>query len=70
MNAGIFLFRARDMIDAFIKYAPKTPELVERAVTEAIIDLGFRLHRRHDQLMMIWVRLCDHKKAATSSLQF
>ena len=40
-NAGIFLFRARDMIDAFSNYAPKTLELVERAVTEAIIDLGF-----------------------------
>lgn len=40
-NAGIFLFRARDMIDAFNNYAPKTLELVERAVTEAIIDLGF-----------------------------
>ena len=40
-NAGIFLFRARDMICAFSSYAPKTLELVERAVTEAIIDLGF-----------------------------
>ena len=39
-NAGIFLFRARDMIDAFRDYAPKSLELVEQAVTEASIDLG------------------------------
>ena len=40
-NAGIFLFRACDMIDAFSNYAPKTLEFVERAVNEAVIDLGF-----------------------------
>jgi mannose-1-phosphate guanylyltransferase len=40
-NAGIFLFRARDMIDAFRDYAPKSLELVERAVREASTDLGF-----------------------------
>lgn len=40
-NAGIFLFRARNMIDAFHDYAPKSLELVEQAVTEAVIDLGF-----------------------------
>ena len=40
-NAGIFLFRASDMIDAFRDYAPKTLELVGRAVGEASTDLGF-----------------------------
>ena len=40
-NAGIFLFRARDMIDAFRAYAPKSLELVGRAVGEASTDLGF-----------------------------
>jgi mannose-1-phosphate guanylyltransferase/mannose-6-phosphate isomerase len=40
-NAGIFLFRARDMIDAFRDFAPKSLELVERAVGDASTDLGF-----------------------------
>ena len=40
-NAGIFLFRARDMIDAFRMYAPKSMELVGRAVSDASTDLGF-----------------------------
>ncbi|MDB0018058.1 mannose-1-phosphate guanylyltransferase/mannose-6-phosphate isomerase [Planktomarina temperata] len=40
-NAGIFLFRAQDMIDAFSAYAPKTLELVSQAVNEASSDLGF-----------------------------
>ena len=40
-NAGIFLFRASDMIDAFSEYSPKSLELVERAVDEASTDLGF-----------------------------
>jgi mannose-1-phosphate guanylyltransferase/mannose-6-phosphate isomerase len=40
-NAGIFLFRARDMIDAFRDYAPKALELVGRAVGDASTDLGF-----------------------------
>jgi len=40
-NAGIFLFRASDMIEAFREYAPKSLELVERAVSEASTDLGF-----------------------------
>jgi len=40
-NAGIFLFRARDMIDAFRDFAPKSLELVGRAVGEASTDLGF-----------------------------
>ena len=40
-NAGIFLFRARDMIDAFRAYAPKSLELGERAVGDASTDLGF-----------------------------
>ena len=40
-NAGIFLFRAQDMIDAFRTYAPETLELVSKAVNEASSDLGF-----------------------------
>ena len=40
-NAGIFLFRAQDMIDAFNTYAPDTLELVAQAVTDASEDLGF-----------------------------
>ena len=40
-NAGIFLFRAQDMIDAFRTYAPETLELVSQAVNEASLDLGF-----------------------------
>ena len=40
-NAGIFLFRAQDMIDAFRTYAPDTLELVSQAVTNASEDLGF-----------------------------
>jgi mannose-1-phosphate guanylyltransferase / mannose-6-phosphate isomerase len=40
-NAGIFMFRAADMIDAFIRYAPNTLDLVEKSVSSAIEDLGF-----------------------------
>ena len=40
-NAGIFLFRAKDMIDAFRTYAPETLDLVLKAVNEADTDLGF-----------------------------
>jgi mannose-1-phosphate guanylyltransferase / mannose-6-phosphate isomerase len=40
-NAGIFLFRAQDMIDTFKTYAPETLELVSEAVNEASSDLGF-----------------------------
>ena len=40
-NAGIFLFSARDMIDAFRTYAPETLDLVSKAVNEASSDLGF-----------------------------
>ena len=40
-NAGIFLFRAQDMIDAFSTYAPETLDLVSTAVNEASADLGF-----------------------------
>ena len=40
-NAGIFLFRAQDMIDAFRTYAPDTLKLVSQAVTNASEDLGF-----------------------------
>ena len=40
-NAGIFLFRAQDMIDAFRAFALETLELVSQAVNEASSDLGF-----------------------------
>ena len=40
-NAGIFLFRAQDMIDAFRVHAPETLDLVLQAVDEASQDLGF-----------------------------
>jgi mannose-1-phosphate guanylyltransferase/mannose-6-phosphate isomerase len=40
-NAGIFLFCAQDMIDAFSTYAPETLELVLQSVNEAFSDLGF-----------------------------
>ena len=40
-NAGIFLFRTQEMIDAFSIYAPETLSLVSQAVTEAYEDLGF-----------------------------
>ena len=40
-NAGIFLFRAQDMIDAFRTYAPDILDLVSKAVTNASKDLGF-----------------------------
>jgi mannose-1-phosphate guanylyltransferase/mannose-6-phosphate isomerase len=40
-NAGIFLFRAKDMIDAFQAYAPQTLDLVSQSINEAATDLGF-----------------------------
>jgi mannose-1-phosphate guanylyltransferase/mannose-6-phosphate isomerase len=40
-NAGIFLFRAQDMIDAFRVYASDTLDLVSQAVEDASVDLGF-----------------------------
>lgn len=40
-NAGIFLFSARDMIDAFSLYAPEALDLVTKAVFDASTDLGF-----------------------------
>ena len=40
-NSGIFLFRAQDMIDAFSAYAPKTQDLVLKALQDASTDLGF-----------------------------
>ena len=40
-NAGIFLFRAQDMIDAFRAYEPEILNFVSQAVNEALIDLGF-----------------------------
>ena len=47
-NAGIFLFRAKDMIEAFKTYAPATLDLVTSAIEEATTDLGFiRLTTKH-----------------------
>ena len=40
-NAGIFLFRAQDIVEAFRTYAPETLDLVSKAVKEASSDLGF-----------------------------
>ena len=40
-NAGIFLFRANDMIDAFRAYAPEILGLVLQAVNDASADIGF-----------------------------
>ncbi|WP_107818388.1 mannose-1-phosphate guanylyltransferase/mannose-6-phosphate isomerase, partial [Celeribacter persicus] len=40
-NAGIFLFRARDIIAAFQKHAPGLTAPVTKAVEEARPDLGF-----------------------------
>ena len=40
-NAGIFLFRAQDMVNAFRAYAPETLDLVSQAVDGASTDLGF-----------------------------
>ena len=40
-NAGIFLFRAQEMIDAFRVHTPETLDHVFQAVNEARADLGF-----------------------------
>jgi len=40
-NAGIFLFSAWAMIEAFREHAPQFMEPVERALAEARLDLGF-----------------------------
>ncbi len=40
-NAGIFLFRARDMVAAFETFDPATLNLVTASVLEARVDLGF-----------------------------
>ena len=40
-NAGIFLFRANDMISAFKKIAPETLVLASDAVNRSKADLGF-----------------------------
>lgn len=40
-NAGIFLFRAQSIIDAFAAHAPDLIDPVSRSVSEARADLGF-----------------------------
>ena len=53
-NAGIFLFRAQDMVEAFQLYAPEMSRLVEKSLAEATPDLGFlRLSREP------WISLKD-----------
>lgn len=44
-NAGIFVFQAKIMIEAFAKYDPETLALVEKSIENGSVDLGFfRLH--------------------------
>jgi mannose-1-phosphate guanylyltransferase / mannose-6-phosphate isomerase len=40
-NAGIFLFKAKDIINAFAIHAPSLVEPVECAIETAAVDLGF-----------------------------
>lgn len=40
-NSGIFMFRARDMLDAFSVHAPRALDLVSISMKEANADLGF-----------------------------
>lgn len=40
-NAGIFLFRAADMVAAFAEHAPEVLEPVRAALEQAKVDLGF-----------------------------
>jgi len=40
-NAGIYLFRARDMIEAFKTFAPGSLDLVKNSINDARVDLGF-----------------------------
>ena len=40
-NAGIFMFRAAEMIGAFRSYAPDTSDFVEKSISNATQDLGF-----------------------------
>lgn len=40
-NAGIFLYKASTLVDAFSKHAPALLEAVQKAVTDARHDLGF-----------------------------
>jgi len=40
-NSGIFLFRAKDMIEAFNKYTPKLLSTIQEAFDKAKPDLGF-----------------------------
>lgn len=40
-NAGIFMFKARDIIEAFQKFSPQTLNLVEKALQNAFFDNYF-----------------------------
>ena len=47
-NAGIFLFSAKDMIQAFNKYEPELIDPVQKALDQGIADLNFfRLNSDH-----------------------
>ena len=51
-NAGIFLFCAKDMLDAFAVHAPKITKTVSKAVTDASEDLGFLILSKEPWLML------------------
>lgn len=40
-NSGIFLFKAKDLIESFKIYAPKTLDLVSKAINNTKVDLNF-----------------------------
>lgn len=40
-NAGIFLYRAKDMVEAFKAHAPNTLDLVKESISKSSKDLGF-----------------------------
>ena len=40
-NAGIFMFKAQEIIDTFKLFEPKTFKLVEEAINSSLVDLGF-----------------------------
>ena len=70
-NAGIFLFRAVDMIDAFNAHAPNTLELVSKSViTQAKIWNFFVLQRTLVQARKYQYRLCYYGKCRTYTVPY
>lgn len=51
-NAGIFLFRAQDMVDAFSVFAADTLALVRQSISDASVDLGFLRLAEHPWSML------------------